>query len=69
MYIYPLSRIHNTSLTSANIGLDTRECDCLESRIKLHDVRLTTRLDIHLQFNISANALEIRAIKSPKCIV
>jgi hypothetical protein len=30
MYIYPLSRIHNTSLTSAYSGLDKRECDCLE---------------------------------------
>jgi hypothetical protein len=30
MYIYPLSRIHNTSLTSAYFGLDKRECECLE---------------------------------------
>jgi hypothetical protein len=29
MYIYPLSRIHNTSLTSAYFGLDKRECECL----------------------------------------
>jgi hypothetical protein len=26
MYIYPLSRIHNTSLTSAYFRLDKREC-------------------------------------------
>jgi hypothetical protein len=26
MYIYPLSRIHNTSLASAYFGLDKREC-------------------------------------------
>jgi hypothetical protein len=30
MYIYPLSRIHNTSLVSAYFGLDKRECECLE---------------------------------------
>jgi hypothetical protein len=30
MYIYPLSRIHNTNLVSAYFGLDKRECDCLE---------------------------------------
>jgi hypothetical protein len=30
MYIYPLSRIHNTSLVSTNFGLDKRECVCLE---------------------------------------
>jgi hypothetical protein len=30
IYIYPLSRIHNTSLMSANFGLDKRECECLE---------------------------------------
>jgi hypothetical protein len=29
MYIYPLSRIHNTSLISAYFGLDKRECKCL----------------------------------------
>jgi hypothetical protein len=28
--IYPLSRIHNTSLISAYFGLDSRECECLE---------------------------------------
>jgi hypothetical protein len=28
--IYPLSRIHNTSLTSAYFGRDNRECVCLE---------------------------------------
>jgi hypothetical protein len=33
------------------------------------DVRSTARHDIHLQFYTSANALEIRAIQSPKCIV
>jgi hypothetical protein len=27
--IYPLSRIHNTSLTSAFFELDSRECECL----------------------------------------
>jgi hypothetical protein len=30
MYIYPLSRIRNTSLVSAYFGLDKRECECLE---------------------------------------
>jgi hypothetical protein len=30
MYIYPLSRIHNTSLVSAYFGQDKRECECLE---------------------------------------
>jgi hypothetical protein len=30
MYIYPLSRIHNTSLISAYFGLDKRECEGLE---------------------------------------
>jgi hypothetical protein len=30
MYIYPLSRIHNTNLVSAYFGLDKRECECLE---------------------------------------
>jgi hypothetical protein len=30
MYIYPLSRIHNTSLVSAYFGLDRRECESLE---------------------------------------
>jgi hypothetical protein len=32
-------------------------------------VRSTLRLATHLQFNISANALEIRAVQSPKRIV
>jgi hypothetical protein len=27
---YPLSRIHNTSLVSAYLGLDKRECERLE---------------------------------------
>jgi hypothetical protein len=26
IYIYPLSRLHNTSLVSAYFGLDKREC-------------------------------------------
>jgi hypothetical protein len=30
MYIYPLSRNHNTSLVSAYFGLDQHECGCLE---------------------------------------
>jgi hypothetical protein len=30
MYIYSLSRIHNTSPVSAYFGLDNRECECLE---------------------------------------
>jgi hypothetical protein len=30
MHIYPLSRIHNTSLVSAYFGLQKRECGCLE---------------------------------------
>jgi hypothetical protein len=30
MYIYPLSRIHNTSLISAYFGLDKCECECVE---------------------------------------
>jgi hypothetical protein len=30
MYIYPLSRIHNTSLISAYCGLDKRDSECLE---------------------------------------
>jgi hypothetical protein len=30
MYNYPLSRIHNTSLTSAYFRLDKREYECLE---------------------------------------
>jgi hypothetical protein len=30
IFIYPLSRIHNTSLASAYFGLDKRECGCLE---------------------------------------
>jgi hypothetical protein len=32
-------------------------------------VRSTARHAIHSQFNIRANALEIRAAQSPKCIV
>jgi hypothetical protein len=32
-------------------------------------VRSTARHAIHLRFGISANALEIRAVQSPKCIV
>jgi hypothetical protein len=28
MYIYPLSRIHNTSLVSAYFGQDKREFEC-----------------------------------------
>jgi hypothetical protein len=30
MFIYPLSRIYNTSLVSAYFGLDKRECEWLE---------------------------------------
>jgi hypothetical protein len=30
MYIYPLSRIHNTSLVSAYFGLDKRDCEYRE---------------------------------------
>jgi hypothetical protein len=30
MNICPLSSIHNTSLISAYIGLDKRQCECLE---------------------------------------
>jgi hypothetical protein len=32
-------------------------------------VRSTARHAIHLQFDISANALEIKAVQSQKCIV
>jgi hypothetical protein len=32
-------------------------------------VRSTARNAYHLQFDISANALEARAVKSPLCIV
>jgi hypothetical protein len=32
-------------------------------------VRSTVRHTIQLQFDISANALEIRALQTPKCIV
>jgi hypothetical protein len=32
-------------------------------------VRSIARHDMHLQFDISANAFEIRAIQSPKCVV
>jgi hypothetical protein len=28
MYIYPLSGIHNTSLTNTYFGLNKRECEC-----------------------------------------
>jgi hypothetical protein len=35
----------------------------------LLDVQSTSRRPIHLQYNISANALEIRAIQNPKCKV
>jgi hypothetical protein len=31
VFIYPLSRIHNTSLISAYFGLDNRECKCLNT--------------------------------------
>jgi hypothetical protein len=35
-----------------------------------HDrVQSTARLTIHLQLDIGANALVIRAVQSPKCIV
>jgi hypothetical protein len=30
MYIYPLSRIHNTGLVSPYFGLDNRDFECLE---------------------------------------
>jgi hypothetical protein len=30
MHIYPLSRIHNTSLVNAYFELDKHECKCLE---------------------------------------
>jgi hypothetical protein len=30
-------------------------------------VRLTARHAIHLQFDISANAIKVRAVQSPKC--
>jgi hypothetical protein len=33
------------------------------------DVRLTVRLALHLQFDLSANTLVIRAVQSPKCMV
>jgi hypothetical protein len=32
-------------------------------------VQSTARHAIHLQFDIIANALEIRAVQSPKCVV
>jgi hypothetical protein len=32
-------------------------------------VRSTARHTLHLQFNVSAKALEIRAVQNPKCIV
>jgi hypothetical protein len=33
------------------------------------EVRSTARHALHFQFDIIANALEIRLVKSPKCIV
>jgi hypothetical protein len=39
-----------------------------ENRVKRH-VRSTARHTIRLQFDISANGFEIRAIQSPKCKV
>jgi hypothetical protein len=35
-YIYPISRVHNTSLVSAYFGVDKRECYCLENLINLY---------------------------------
>jgi hypothetical protein len=34
-----------------------------------NEVRSTARHATHLQFDINANALEIRAVHSPNCIV
>jgi hypothetical protein len=36
MYIYTLSRIHNTNLVSAYLGLDKRECERLEGKSEIH---------------------------------
>jgi hypothetical protein len=36
---------------------------------RIDSERSTARHAIHLQFDISANAFEIRAVQSPKCIV
>jgi hypothetical protein len=33
------------------------------------EIQTTARHAIHLQFDINANALEIRAAQSPKCII
>jgi hypothetical protein len=37
--------------------------------VNYKDVRSTARHAIHLQFDISANALKIKAVHSLKCIV
>jgi hypothetical protein len=52
VYIYPLSRIHNTSLISAYIGLDSRECKCLEFFFKIQRYRLNTLISIIVRFII-----------------
>jgi hypothetical protein len=51
MYIYPLSRIHNTSLVSAYFGLDTRECECIEYYLYLLKSSITS--NIYLLFDIT----------------
>jgi hypothetical protein len=47
--IYPLSRIHNTSLINAHFGLDSRERKCLEYYIRI------LNSFIKLNFNQLAN--------------
>jgi hypothetical protein len=42
MYIYSLSRIHNTNLTNASFGPDKRGCECLQLYI-IYSLKPTTR--------------------------
>jgi hypothetical protein len=47
----------------------SRDINRLMMNASIYYVRLTARHAIHLQFHIIANALEIRAVQNPKCLV
>jgi hypothetical protein len=61
--------IHKSESATKNFQVPIPSLHVLFSQQKVSYLRSTAHHAIHLQFDISSNAREIRAVQSPQCIV
>jgi hypothetical protein len=67
-YLYNEVSTKHCQLTSSSL-VNNERLVFVEKVSRRYIVRSKVRHAIHLQFNISANALEMRAVQNPNCIV